>query len=255
MKKFYFILIASLLAINNVYAENHNGYSGIYYYDENGKLSSADCMFQGSPAHMEYSYENGLKTEKIYINNGQTLFWTITYDEHDNMVRQTTTMGWPDTYVYTNEYDASGNLISKDQKGYYDGVWVGANNSVFHQYTYDSDNNMIKDEEYGYNQDGSTYFNVYTECSWDTPDTANCNFRYADGTLIYPSTRNNQKTYDEYGNVIASNGNTYVWADPEWKSKQATSQGVREIKRIYTIQEATEALGDNGRNTFSIKYR
>lgn len=29
----------------------------------------------------------------------------------------------------------------------------------------------------------------------------------------------------------------------------------REVKRIYTVEEATEALGTKGKNTFSIRYR
>ncbi len=53
--------------------------------------------------------------------------------------------------------------------------------------------------------------------------------------------------YDKIGDYYQKNGKTY-------RNLENMIKGI-EMKRIYTVEEATNAVGKNNKNTFSIRYR
>ena len=59
-----------------------------------------------------------------------------------------------------------------------------------------------------------------------------------------------QQTYTKNGNFYEIDGKKYASFSDYMNGIQ-----YRDLKRIYTVEEATEALGNTGKNTFSIRYR
>ena len=77
------------------------------------------------------------------------------------------------------------------------------------------------------------------------------NYSFWGNVVQYEKVDDHYEIYDAQGNVIAKYGSLADFGTTNYYVPKAP----KEVKRIYTVEEATEALGTKNKNTFSIKYR
>lgn len=219
--------------------QNSNGYEYQYEYDKNSNLSKIIDTINGENKETIYNYDlnNNINNVKLYndtyiINHYDTLLRTaqkqiktengsyntnITYLNVNGTNRTSTQIKSikNSTDVELNyTYDNNGNIetISNGtelrQKYYYDGLnqLIREDNKDLNKtitYTYDNGGNIINKKDYAYT----------TEATLTGEAVQTINYGYGNENWKDQMTSYDNKpiTYDEIGNPLTYNGNTYTW--------------------------------------------
>lgn len=228
------------LAERLVKSINTNGFTKEYGYDANNNVNTKKYTLSSKVNSLQYDYDKANRLTSLKLNNGIT--WTntmdklsrlssnkitsgsstyttnYTYTDVANVTNKTTTLlktiknGNNDEITYT--YDALGNIetIKKGNtltnKYYYDELKqlkredsVEQNKTI--TYEYDAGGNILNKKEYSY----TTSSTLLT--------TANKTITYTYGNTNWKDQLTNyngkQITYDNIGNVLTYDGNTYTW--------------------------------------------
>ena len=234
-------------------------------YDENGML-----VQEGSYTFSYEYYDDGRVRKKTKLSSsGSTVEYSIyTYDDANKTITSRYSGNGRDfTYYYDNadfynnaskaenviRFSTGMNANGNVPLGAYKMKMSGASDTIVYQN--DAKGNTI-----------GLFFCYTTSCvnkaaQGDYSETTSDKRYYTyndDGSIVE---RRNSGTntwtyeYDAYGNVtsVKVNGRleyTYNWEDPAWN--YVPEEHV--AKRIYTVEEATEAAKGN-KNTFTLKYR
>ena len=96
---------------------------------------------------------------------------------------------------------------------------------------------------------------VKVYCTQAVIDAGKCNSSYLYKTPLsvthYERDGDHYNIYDSNGEIVAQYGNFEDFGTTNYYVPKAP----KEVKRIYTVPEAVEALGTKNKNTFSIRYR
>ena len=196
------------------------------------------------------------------INIKNASAWNIIayyYDDNGRHIKSDFDNGTTEVYKYDENgyrigfdlYDKNGNFKKfysnteiKNEKGQTTALY---SNGYYIVYDYDTNGNLTSLHNYLGNTADPSKLEWYEEYEYGTDGKKLLRTRYTgDGVKMSEGTYK----HDKYGNVIGlydTNGNLLAsssWSDG-WKKKQ--------MKRIYTIQEATQASGK--KNSVMIRYK
>ncbi len=259
---------------NGLLIEDGN-YTWTYDYYDDGTMKSRTKLDSSGKAVYKHIYEYDIENKAItrheygdansVKNNSQTRKDVFYYDDQNNFLEAQAHAEQIDHGFFTgierpfgmternrtfydgntwgqgtgfNEYDSQGRLTGWYVCGYNTTCIEKARNgdyslaSIKRKYEYSTDENGIL----------TVIQKRGSGNSWYVEDT----YRFE---------------YDEYGNLIKSYqrgtlAQSITWKDPNWKANTAAKKAAanHQVKRIYTVEEATEAAKGN-KNTFSIRYR
>ena len=227
------------LADRLVKESNTNGFTKEYEYDINNNTNGLKYTLSNKVNRAKYNYDNVNRLTNIKLNDNIT--WenkydslsrvsskkivsgdnnyttTYTYKDIENVENKTTTLlntiqnGSNETITYT--YDALGN-IETIKKG----------NEVTNQYYYDELNQLVKEINipeskmitYEYDEGGNILNKkeyLYTAGSETSTPIETITYTYGNTNWRDQLTNYNGKeiTYDEIGNIVTYDGNTYTW--------------------------------------------
>lgn len=254
------------LANRLVKQTNTNGFTGEYEYDVNSNISANTYKFSNKNNKVKYNYDNANRLNSIKLNDNIT--WTnvfdglsrisfkqisngsnnyrirYTYQNVANVNNKTTTM----LAIIKNGINPSISYIY-DELGNIETIKKGT--TLTNQYYYDEINQLIKEIDveqnkvitYEYDEGGNiTRKKEYSYINGTQGTTPTKTITYTYGNTNWKdqltSYNGKQITYDEIGNPLTYNGNTYTW------------QNGRQLAKISNnSQTITYKYNDNGIRT------
>ena len=256
------------LAERLVKAVNTNGFTKEYGYDINNNINSKKYTVSNKTNTVQYNYDKANRLTSLKLNNSIT--WTnimdklsrlssnkitsgsntyttnYTYVDVANVTNKTTTLlktiknGSNEEITYT--YDASGN-IETIKKG----------NTQTNKYYYDELNQLIREDSKNQNKTITYEYDVggnlqnkkeYTYTTGTLPATPSKTTTYTYGNTNWKDQLTNYNgkaiTYDNIGNILTYDGNTYTWQN---------GRQLGEIKNSSKNQTITYKYNDSGIRT------
>lgn len=228
------------LAERLVKSINTNGFTKEYGYDINNNVNTKKYTLNSKSNSLQYDYDKANRLTSLKLNNSIT--WTNTMDRLSRLSANKITSGsntYTTKYTYTdvpNVTNKTTTLLktikngSNDEISYaYDALGnietIKKGNTLTNKYYYDELNQLVREDSVGQNKTITYEYDVggnllnKKEYSYTTsatlPTTPNKTITYAYGNTNWKdqltSYDGKKLTYDNIGNVLTYNGNTYTW--------------------------------------------
>ncbi|ATL48045.1 hypothetical protein COR50_13195 [Chitinophaga caeni] len=213
-----------------------------YFYDENNIaiaywLYNADTLY--SKTQYEYSYyPDGKMKSKVYINRTNSLKRTFSYNDNGSLIKiedsLASTSTGPYTFYSISNRTLSGNKLTDERT-----FAAGGNSYMLKEiYTYDNQDNLIKEEHFDIDDPEYNYVMTYDNFS----ELVNKNFtdKFSESSKRTP--RKYQLTYPNavpgtynYGKVLTTVIQVLSYLEDSYVSEEL----------VYNIDEDNDTLSTN----------
>ena len=227
------------LADRLVKESNTNGFTSEYEYDINNNTNGLKYTLSSKVNRVKYNYDNVNRLKDIKLND--SIKWENGYDSLSRVSSKKIVSGSNNyTTIYTykdveNVENKTTTLLSTIQNGNNEGIsytydvlgnieTIKKGNEVTNQYYYDELNQLVKEINipeskmitYEYDEGGNILNKkeyLYTAGSETSTPIETITYTYGNTNWRDQLTNYNGKeiTYDEIGNIVTYDGNTYIW--------------------------------------------